>query len=166
MGLKLILGSLMSGLLPLASSSPIPGKVVTNYDEFKDQTTITVIGEQGKAQPILYGWSQFNGRKQKPSQTIDVGFLVKEGCPHPNFIADGKRVQPDPSGANLPGFSQEEFSTKAGVRQHLFVFNFYQLPQLNQIALAKSVKYQICNQASTLSPQDLAQLRQFSARFK
>jgi len=44
MGLKGILGGILGGLIPLASSSHIvPGKVTANYDEFKDLTSITLV---------------------------------------------------------------------------------------------------------------------------
>ncbi|MBV8883139.1 MAG: hypothetical protein JO235_03960 [Chroococcidiopsidaceae cyanobacterium CP_BM_RX_35] len=103
MGLKNLLGGLLGGLIPLASSHVVPGKVTANYDEFKDVTSITVQGQQAGKQPILYGRDSFSGRKPKSDESPAIGFLMTYACPHPNFLADGKRVPPDKATETLPG---------------------------------------------------------------
>lgn len=117
---------------------------------------------------IMYLSDEFDGKQSNSSDFVALGFLNYQICPHPNFIADGERVQPSPSGESMAGIDmfQAPVNTARGVENYLFVYNFYAIPQIRQIANAKSVKYKICNNVYSLSTADRAELRQFLSRFK
>lgn len=74
---------------------------------------------------------------------------------------------PNPSGETQPGIdiSPAQVNTDTGVTNHRFVFNFYDLPQVKQIAATKSVKYKVCDNIYSLSSGDQAELRQFLDHF-
>jgi len=159
------LSSIFSGLLStvtLTSHHVTPGKVSVDYNQFKNETTVNVMGQQVKGQPVLQVLDFFPGRKPNPQSAMEIVFLVPNGCPFPNFLADGKRVEPDPSGKNTLGMGPTPLvGTLGGIEQvYTFVFNFYNSQEAEQIATAKTVKYQICEKAYTLAPQDQGYLRQ------
>lgn len=154
---------LLAGLtstMTLASNDITPGKVTVGYDEFKNKTTISVMGQQVKGQPVLHLSDSFPGRKPGPHPLIQIGFLTPAPnmCPFPNFLADGKRVEPEPSAiginptvvTSLPGDERQVYT---------FVFNFYKPQQAAQIAKAKTVEYKICDEVFTLAPQDQKYMR-------
>jgi hypothetical protein len=167
MSLKSLISGVVAGFLPLASGSVTPGKVTANHDEFKGSTTITLMGQQAKGQPILYSNEIIQTDKPKQKDSPILGFLVKSGCPHPNFLADGKRVVPSPGSDTVPGVSLENVKMTTGKMQHyMFVFNFYDREQIQQIASAKSVQYQICKKVYTLAAPDQEYLQQFLTQIK
>jgi hypothetical protein len=167
MSLKSLIFGVAAGLFPLTSGSVAPGKVTTNHDEFKGSTTITLIGQQAKGQPILYSTQFVQSDKPKQKNSPLLGFLVKSGCPHPNFLADGERVVPSPGSDTIPGVSLENVKMTSGkIQQYMFVFNFYDREQIQQIASAKSVQYQICNKVYSLASPDQKYLSQFLTQLK
>lgn len=160
MGLGAVLSGLMSTVV--LSRHAIPGKVSVNYDQFKNQTTVDVQGQQVKGQPVLQVLDYFPGHKPNPHSAMEIGFLVPNGCPFPNFLADGKRVEPVSTSRGVIGIDPTPLvGTLGGVEQvYTYVFNFYKPEQAEQIATAKTVQYQICEKAYTLAPQDQGYLRQ------
>jgi len=146
---KIITSAIVLSSAVLISSNAIPGKLQLSYDPFKDKTTMTVTGEQNNQDKIMYLLNIFHGKQEDSAKFVMLGFLTDQGCPHPNFIADGTSV-----------------NTSKGVEDYLFVYNFYDLAQIRQIAYAKSVKYKVCDDVYSLSAEDRAELRQFLSRFK
>lgn len=165
---KIITPGIVLSSVFLISSNAISGKLQLSYDSFKDKTTITVTGEQNNQNKIMYLLNIFHGKQEGSAKFVMLGFLTDQGCPHPSFIADGKRVQPSSDSESLTGIDTfgTSVNTSKGVEDYLFVYNFYDLAQVRQIANAKSVKYKICDDIYSLSAGDRAELRQFLSRFK
>ena len=165
---KLILTILLSSTVSISWSSHALAEVKAKYDQFKNKTTITVFGKRVHNRPLLHVWHQSDGQNPDSNQSATVGFLINQACGNPNFLADGKRVQPQ-SGTDSPTdlhLTTNDFNEDTKNIQGLFGFTFYNLPQVKQIATAKSVQYQLCKQVFTLSPQDQAELRKFLSYFK
>ena len=179
MKIRPVLTAMFASLLTVDWDAYCLAQVTTKYDAFKNKTTITVMGEQVNEKPVLYIWDSFDGRQPAPHyrigsgarriaspHSVEFGFLVKGGCGHPNVVADGQRIQPSSGDESGSGVSSEDVRTSAGIESYLFVFTFYDLPQVAQIAKAKSVQYQICNRVFTLSSGDQAQLRELITHYQ
>jgi hypothetical protein len=65
-----------------------------------------------------------------PKWDAPVGFLVKAICPPPNFVAGGKRIQPDGSSSNQPTPTFKTLVASGKREDYTFTFNFYNLSQL------------------------------------
>jgi len=92
---------------------------------------------------------------------VEVGFWDAQGCDHPNFLADNKRVVPSPPAEFVSGKEIEEVKTSQGLTSSMFVYNLYPVGGIRRIATAKTVRYEICDRLYSLSPQDQAYLREF-----
>lgn len=137
-------------------------QVESKYDAFEDKTTITLYGEKIRRKPLLHAWHQFDGQKPSNSDSAMVGFFVGRACMDTNFLADGERVQPKPGSKSYPNPALITFDMGGGHRLvGTYNFNFYNLPQVKQIATAKSVQYKVCDKVYTLSPEDQAELQKF-----
>ncbi len=110
-------------------------QVVKKYDQFTNKTTISLTGKRALGKPIFYIWSQSGGeRLQEGFDSLEVVFLVKAICPPLNFVAGGKRIQPDGSSSNQPTPTFKTLVTSGKSEDYTFTFNFYNLSQLKQIA--------------------------------
>lgn len=152
--------------MTLASNEVISGKVTVDYDEFKDKTTISIMGQQVREQPVLHLSASFPGRKPGPHSLMQIGFLTPDSnrCPFPNFLADGKRVEPEPSAIGINPTVVTSLPGDEG-QVYTFVFNFYKPQQAAKIATAKTVEYKICDDVFRLAPQDQSYLRQVLSHY-
>jgi hypothetical protein len=168
MQVKPALTVLLASTLSLGWSGLASAEVAAKYDAFKDKTTIILFGKQVHNKPLLYAWHQSDGQKPNLSQSAMVGFISSRACTNPNFLADGKRVQPKPGSDSPlnPHLMPMDMGEGAQRVPGVYSFNFYKLPQIKQIATAKSVQYKLCDQVFTLSPQEQAELRKFLSYFK
>jgi hypothetical protein len=100
------------------------------------------------------------------SSNLEVGFLVKAICPSPNFIVDGKRIQPDENSNNQPTPTLETLVTSGHSEDYTFTFNFYNLSELKQMAESKLTQYKVCGRVHQLSNEDRVYLRQFLSIYR
>jgi hypothetical protein len=168
MSTKSTLTVVLASAFSLAWSNYALAEVQSKYDQFKDKTSITVTGEWVKNKPVLHVRYQTNGQKPDPKQSAQVGFFVNKACGNPRFLADGKRVEVE-AGSESPTdlhLTLNEYNEDTRNIEGFFGFSFYNLPQIKQIATAKSVHYKLCSQVFLLSPQEQAELRKFLSYFK
>lgn len=137
-------------------------EVQSKYDAFDDRTTIQLFGEKVRIKPLLHAWHQFDGQKPSNSDSAMVGFFTGRACMDTNFLADGERVQPMPGSKSYPNPAPITIDMGEGHRLvGVYNFNFYKLPEVKQIATAKSVQYKVCDKFYTLSSEDQAELQKF-----
>lgn len=142
-------------------------EVKAKYDAFTNKTTFTLTGEWVENKPIFHVFYESDGQKPDPRLSAQVGFYIRESCGDPNFVADGKRVQPEPASEALkPHMTVVDLKSNGVTYPAVFGYTDYNLPQIRQIAEAKSVKYQLCDRIFTLSPKDQTELRKFLSYFK
>jgi hypothetical protein len=132
MQLKSAVTIVLTSVFSLSWSTNVLAEVKAKYDAFQDKTTISVLGERQHNRPRLHVWHQSDGKRPDSKQSALVGFLINQACTNPNFLADGKRVQPE-AGRNSPtdpNIMTNDLSGDPDIQNilGLFTFNFYNLP--------------------------------------
>ena len=160
------------------ATMPLRAQVKYDYNEFKDVTEIELISSKvnrsdlprhrgrmpawglRNQRPILRIHTFFGGRKTKDPR-ISVGFLMGASCGSPYYIADGSRIGLVPENRrNLGSLIDERLSF--GMYGGEFNSRTLNLSELNSMAGASSIRYQVCGRVFDFTETDMQDLRSFA----
>lgn len=188
--LKLAIATLLSlNLLSL----PAQAKVVVKYDEFKDETTISIVPEKiDPKRPQLSLSKSFRGKKptempysfefglQVHQQHIDYAHRQKCENIRIRILADGKAARNPP----LPFANMREIGISIvplawenpkspwenpSLAEYMLLTEYFQANVFKQIVQAKIVKYRLCDSDSEifeLTTQEKSDLKKFYSFFE